>query len=744
LIFITFVFLFEQLQKNQFMSFKENIRIDTPSAKVMLMVDEIFHYCPPLKEIMNSAVYFDEAMISIEKMFAQEIDANKSVQYFLKNTTDESAFADLDWADFALIRLWDYVKFSQQEFAFYGEAGGKAYNHPFEILWRTFRQKEHVATEDFFIDMLELFKQWRDQSHRPQKDIQQLEKWMNRHYSGLDADVQEQRLKNKKRIIKVLAREISNNPKPSAKYSFEQDDLLSDKLKKVERWWDDYHFHLKYAIRKPGLLNEMLDFSLSTKTMELFAMAQKKGIPFFVNPYYLSLILVNPPEEMKNADQTLRDYIFYSQDLVEEFGKISAWEKEDVVEEGKPNAAGWLLPNDHNIHRRYPEVAIFIPDSMGRACGGLCVSCQRMYDFQRGNLNFNLDKLKPKESWDEKLQKLMQYFEFDSHLKDILITGGDSLMSSSKTINKILNAVYQMAIRKKEANKNRPDGEKFAEMQRIRLGTRLPVYLPQRIDDKLIAVLANFKEKAVKIGFQEFVVQVHFESPMEITTEATIAIQKLNSSGWLIVNQQVFTTAASRRGYASKLRLMLNKIGVIPYYTFSVKGFKENRHNFATNARAAQEMAEEKSFGKVSHDLNLSAHLIKSKEANDHVLKRIIAKEGIPFLATDRSVFNMPALGKSMSFRVIGITADGRRILMFDYDHTRKHSPVIHAKDKVILIESKSVTSYLKQLESMGENIDDYQGIYGYSLCLTESRSEVFEYPKSRIKTTTHFSNLGR
>ena len=79
--------------------------------------------------------------------------------------------------------------------------------------------------------------------------------------------------------------------------------------------------------------------------------------------------------------------------VAHEFGHIVAWEKEDIVESGKPNAAGWLLPNAHSIHRRYLEVAILIPDTVGRACGGLCASCQRMYDFQSGNLNFELKKL---------------------------------------------------------------------------------------------------------------------------------------------------------------------------------------------------------------------------------------------------------------------------------------------------------------------------------------------------------------
>ena len=724
------------------MSYKENTKINSPSTEILVLVGEIYDNCPQLKTIMQTSLHFDEAILRIRKMLRQKINSNNQVQAFFDKPNNETVFNNLNWSDYALIRLWDYLQFSNQKIEIHEKTNRTIVSQPYRLLWLTDREKKNSATKDFFIDFLELLKQWNGTSKPPKRSLKKLEEWMSRHPSGMDEQIQVLRKENKNRIIKFLIREISLTSKPSSSYYFEENDSHEDKTRKVNIWWNDFKFHLKYAIRKPKLLNEMLDFSLSAETMALFDKAQQKQIPFFVNPYYLSLILVNPPESLKNADQTMRDYIFYSQDLIEEFGQISAWEKEDVVKEGKPNAAGWLLPNEHNIHRRYPEVAIFIPDSVGRACGGLCVSCQRMYDFQRGNLNFNLDKLKPKETWNEKLLKLMQYFEFDSHLKDILITGGDSLMSSTSTIKKILDAVYSMALRKKEANKKRPQGEKYAEMQRIRLGTRLPIYLPQRIDDKLINVLTEFKAKASQIGFIEFVVQVHIESPMELTPEASIALDKLNSSGWLIVNQQVFTTAASRRGYSSKLRQMLNILGVVPYYTFSVKGFKENRHNFATNARSAQEMVEEKYFGKLPNIQNLSSLLLDEDKNNRLIIKDILDKNNIPFLATDRNVFNLPAVGKSMTYRVIGITADGRRVLMFNYDHTRKHSPIIQNTDKVILMESKSITNYLNQLQSIGENPNDYHGIYGYSMALTENRSDIFEYPHSNLQVTKNFSNL--
>jgi lysine 2,3-aminomutase len=428
---------------------------------------------------------------------------------------------------------------------------------------------------------------------------------------------------------------------------------------------------------------------------------------------------------------------------VDEFGHIVAWEKEDLVEPGKPNAAGWIMPSHHNVHRRYPEVAILIPDTVGRACGGLCASCQRMYDFQRGNLNFNLDKLKPTETWPEKLERLMEYFEKDSQLRDILVTGGDALMSSNKSLEKIFTAILQMAQRKKEANKKRKEGEKFAELLRVRLGTRLLAYIPQRITPGLTEILAEFKKKATKIGVKQFVIQTHFESPMEVTPEVREAVRRLISAGWTVTNQCVFTTAASRRGHTAKLRKVLNEVGILPYYTFTVKGYMENWFNFVPNARAVQEQLEEKVYGKIPGKYReaikeFPLHAETMVENIDELKK----KENLPFLAADRNVLNLPGVGKSLTYRVIGITRYGRRILEFDHDATRRHSPIINKMGKIIIVESKSISEYLRQLEEIGENISEYQGVWGYSLGETEPRMPIYEYPEYDFKITGKYTNL--
>ena len=104
----------------------------------------------------------------------------------------------------------------------------------------------------------------------------------------------------------------------------------------------------------------------------------------------------------------------------------------------------------------------------------------------------------------------MRYFEEDAQLRDILITGGDALMSQNATLRKILEAVYKMAVRKRKANESRSEGEKYAELQRVRLGSRLLAYLPLRVTDELVGILREFKEKASAIGVSQFYIQTHF------------------------------------------------------------------------------------------------------------------------------------------------------------------------------------------------------------------------------------------
>jgi lysine 2,3-aminomutase len=169
----------------------------------------------------------------------------------------------------------------------------------------------------------------------------------------------------------------------------------------------------------------------------------------------------------------------------------------------------------------------------------------------------------------------------------------------------------------------------------------------------------------------------------------------------------VFTAAASRRGHAAKLRRALTDVGIVCYYTFSVKGFHENYAVYTPNARSLQEASEEK-----------------------------------PFVGgTDRNVLNLPGIGKSMTFTTVGITPEGRRILKFEHDHSRCHSPIIKKIKDVFIVENKSIAAYMRQLKSMGEDISHYQSIWSYTEGVTEPRNPLYEYPKYTFTVTDEVTN---
>ena len=193
----------------------------------------------------------------------------------------------------------------------------------------------------------------------PHRKIKTLtERWP----SGLDEDVQHIRAKNKERILHALVQKIEHRKNPASRFHFEEGLSYEEKFNLVSEWWNDFRFHLAMAVKSPTELNRLLGNSLSAETMYLLSKARKKGMPFFATPYYLSLLNCTGSGY---DDEALRSYILYSPQLVETYGQIRAWEREDMVEPGKPNAAGWLLPDGHNIHRRYPEVAIPHPRHHG-------------------------------------------------------------------------------------------------------------------------------------------------------------------------------------------------------------------------------------------------------------------------------------------------------------------------------------------------------------------------------------------
>ena len=378
-----------------YLSYLDQIAITVRAHKLL---KELLKENPRLEEIMRSSKNETEAIHGIREWVEPELRKNPAAWHFyLGKMHDHQTFQQLKWKDFAAIRLLDYTDHAGDKYIDQNIGGEIAVTNPIKMVWLAVNFGTGGAKPGFFKDMLQLFRQFTGRTRRNEPNSQKTAEWMARFPAGLDPRIVRLREENRDRIIQVFLNKMETGEFSDPKYRFEVEVPREERYAQMLEWWKTSHFHLRMAIRTPELLNEMLGNSLDPDTMKVLHNAHKAGIPFFVNPYYLSLLHVRVPYFAIGADLAIRYYILYSQQLVDEFGKIEAWEKEDKVEPGKPNAAGWLLPPYNNIHRRYPEVAILIPDTTGRACGGLCTSCQRMYDFQRGNLNFNLDKLEPKD-----------------------------------------------------------------------------------------------------------------------------------------------------------------------------------------------------------------------------------------------------------------------------------------------------------------------------------------------------------
>jgi lysine 2,3-aminomutase len=61
---------------------------------------------------------------------------------------------------------------------------------------------------------------------------------------------------------------------------------------------------------------------------------------------------------------------------------------------------------------------------------------------------------------------------------------------------------------------------------------------------------------------------------------------------------------------------------------------------------------------------------------------------------------------------------------------------------KVVIIESKSVSEYLRQMDDLGEDPGEYEGVFGYSLGETEPRMPLYEYPPYSFSVTDEITNL--
>lgn len=409
----------------------------------------------------------------------------------------------------------------------------------------------------------------------------------------------------------------------------------------TELEWNDWQWHTKNIIRDKETLSALI--KLNDEEAAAIENAKNNRIPFGITPYYVSLM---NREGEATWDAAIRAQV------------IPPLEYVDQMIDHKANAAcsiDFMIENDtspiEGITRRYPNIVILKPIL---TCPQICVYCQRNWQIEDVySANAALSE--------QKLDKAIQWIEDTPEISEVLITGGDPLLLSNERLEQILKRI-----------------SKIDHVIRIRLGTRVPVTLPQRVTDTLVRTITRFHVP----GKREILLVTHFEHTTEITQDAMQAVQKFRRFGVGVYNQLVYTFFNSRKFETAALRQKLRLIGVSPYYTFNTKGKQETDRYRVPIARLLQEQQEE-------------ARLLPGS------------------VRTDEIVFNVPKLGKNylraaQNRDVIAILPDGRRV--YEFHPWEKKLALVDT----YIYTDVSIYQYLKRLRASGEQIKDYASIWYY------------------------------
>lgn len=271
-----------------------------------------------------------------------------------------------------------------------------------------------------------------------------------------------------------------------------------------------WSWQLRNSVSKIDDIVEIFSFTAD----EIKSLAEVvKEYPFKITPYYLSLIdksdpgdpvrlqCVPSPEEVKLYFEAQNDPL---------------GEEKDMVMPGL-------------VHRYPDRVLITLTD----ICPVYCRHCTRKREWRKGR-------------WIRtggELEKIYEYISLHKEIRDVILSGGDPLILSTEKIESVLKGL-----------------RRIPHVEIIRIGTRCPVVLPQRVDKELVSVLRKYRP---------IWLNTHFNHPNEVTREAADACDMILCAGIPVNNQTVLLKGVNDdTATMTKLCQSLLRIGVRPYYLF--------------------------------------------------------------------------------------------------------------------------------------------------------------------------------
>lgn len=276
--------------------------------------------------------------------------------------------------------------------------------------------------------------------------------------------------------------------------------------------WNDWKWQFRNRIRRLDQLEKFIDLSDDERRS---IVARSAGLPIAVTPYYLSLISVDNPNQPLR-----RTHIPVGSEFIRSPG-----EDPDPLGEDHDTAAPGLV-------HRYPDRVLFLASGI---CSTYCRYCTRSRMVGENAENKGLGT----SQW----EKAAQYIEAHPEIRDCLISGGDPLCIDDGKLEWLLARLRSIK-----------------HLEFIRIGTKTPVVMPQRITKKLTSMLRKYHPLWISI---------HFTHPDELTPETVAACGRLADAGIPLGSQTVLLKGINDDIEVIKpLMHGLLKARVKPYYLF--------------------------------------------------------------------------------------------------------------------------------------------------------------------------------
>ena len=284
--------------------------------------------------------------------------------------------------------------------------------------------------------------------------------------------------------------------------------------------WNDWKWHFRNRITSVKELSRFISLSDNEQSQLKFVTAK---YPLAITPYYLSLINLDDPDDpiRKQAIPCIEEISMGSMGM------------EDPLEEKRDSVVPGLV-------HRYPDRVLMVLTDI---CPMLCRHCTRKREWHNGGWVRN----------DEEIEAMLDYIRRTPRVRDVIISGGDPLTLSTERLERVIARVRAIE-----------------HVEIIRIGTRFPVVLPQRIDAELCNMLSKYGP---------IWLNTHFNHYREITPEATRACDRLLRAG-VPVNNQCVLLRGINDTVETQMRLgqALLKSKVRPYYLFQCDEVQGTEH----------------------------------------------------------------------------------------------------------------------------------------------------------------------